>query len=241
VRTSPCLCVRPFSNSVRHFLTWRTFITPSPFSFTSWRRISMEETYFAHKTESHHVLLCGSKFPMSLPLHINWAPEQHLTDWLTDWLTDGLLCHLLHVNPTISATPYREIKCSGNTERYRVGTYTLSDMPRACFCFKRGKIAFRRHTVSLHVSYDPHIEPQTKWTALRLLRGTNCYIRRVTTCLHSILKFFSRLSWWWSQMVANALNADILVRIPSSGVWGCVVGRVVPDVSRQRGTFIVEI
>jgi hypothetical protein len=71
VRTSPCLCVRLFSNSVRHFVTWRTFITPSPFSFIIWRRISMRETYFTHKNRITYKLLHGPKFPMSLPLHIN--------------------------------------------------------------------------------------------------------------------------------------------------------------------------
>jgi hypothetical protein len=55
------------------------------------------------KTESHYQLLLGMNFPMLLPLHTTLSPEQDFTDCI--------LCQLLHVTPTINATPYQKIEC----------------------------------------------------------------------------------------------------------------------------------
>jgi len=39
--------------------------------FMDWLWILLGETCFGHQTESHYELLCGTKSPVALPLHIS--------------------------------------------------------------------------------------------------------------------------------------------------------------------------
>jgi hypothetical protein len=59
---SSWVSVRPFWNSLHHFLTWRTVITSSPYSFIGWRRIWMSETRFGHKNRFTYKLLRRTQF-----------------------------------------------------------------------------------------------------------------------------------------------------------------------------------
>jgi len=48
---------------------------------------------------THYKLICS----VLLSLHINFCPEQHLTDCLFH--------HVFHVTPATSATSYQKLKC----------------------------------------------------------------------------------------------------------------------------------
>jgi hypothetical protein len=92
-----------FTNSHLHFLT-TVLISPPyllPVNLDGGKHVSPTNT------EPHQELLCGTKLPISFPLHINFSQEQDLIYWL--------FRHLLHVTPNTSAASYRKVKCLKNT------------------------------------------------------------------------------------------------------------------------------
>jgi hypothetical protein len=66
--------VRPYSNSLRRFLTSCSLITSSPHRNTF------------RPQNPNHIRTSQEQFPNVLPLHINWSSDWHL-------------CHLLRVSP----------------------------------------------------------------------------------------------------------------------------------------------
>jgi len=98
VRSSSRMSFWPFSNSLHHFLTCCTCITPSPNPLIKWLWTWMQETQFTHKNWTTQWTSTWNKFPMSLALHINLFHEQNPSHWY--------LHHLLHLTPIKSATSY---------------------------------------------------------------------------------------------------------------------------------------
>jgi len=90
--------VRPYSNSLRRFLTPCTLITSSPYRNTF------------RPQNPYHIQTSQEQFPSVLPLHINWSCDWHLY-------------HLLCFSPASSATLYPKVECLINTKTYRVGKY----------------------------------------------------------------------------------------------------------------------
>jgi len=90
--------IRPYSNSLRRFMTPCTLITSSPYTNTF------------RPQNPNHIRTSQEQFPNVLPLHINWSSDWHL-------------CHPLRVSLTTSATFYLKVECLINIKTYRAGNY----------------------------------------------------------------------------------------------------------------------
>jgi len=140
--------VRPYSNTLRHFLTSCTLITSSPYRNTF------------RPQNSNHIQTPQEQFPNVLPLHINWSSDWHL-------------CHLLRVSPTTGATFYPKVECLISTKTYRVVRYNYG-MRVVRVSALRGNTAFTvRHHINraeLHHSQGYHLPSQHSESLQRLER-----------------------------------------------------------------------
>jgi hypothetical protein len=91
------------TNSHLHLLTavLTSPLYPLPVNFDGQKHIS------PINPGPNNELICGTKFPISFPLHINVFQEEELFN--------RRLCYLLHVTPNTSAAAYRKIKYLKNT------------------------------------------------------------------------------------------------------------------------------
>jgi hypothetical protein len=67
-------CLLNDFQTLHYFLTYCTLILPAGDEFPCKQHVS------PMKTELHYRLFCGTKLPVSLLLHINLSPQEHLND-----------------------------------------------------------------------------------------------------------------------------------------------------------------
>ena len=88
VQSSSWKAFWPLLNSLHLFMTCCSLIIPSPTTSVNWQWILMGTVHLGHKKKKE---LLRTKLTMSLPLHNNLSPEQHLICLLTP--TPSLACH----------------------------------------------------------------------------------------------------------------------------------------------------
>ena len=76
--SSSWMSVWPFLNTLHHFLTCCTPIIPSPYTLINCHEFQCRKHVPPIQAESHYELW-GTKFTMSLPLHIKLPPAWHVT------------------------------------------------------------------------------------------------------------------------------------------------------------------
>jgi hypothetical protein len=98
------------SNNFYNYLVetvWAVCKTFWPRTLSSWchfKRISNDVQFWWWKNllhvkiKSHYNLPLRTEFPVSLSLHVNLSPQEHLADLLTDFIYIGLILYLLNSN-----------------------------------------------------------------------------------------------------------------------------------------------